>query len=142
MSHKRGPFDLERYLETGAQPAESAPIPEDACGSGESESARQNTPRRTPVPIPKASRMPVRRQGVAQAARERLAGSSYPALRALRLSFHEGVLTLRGRVPSYHMRQVAWKLVGELPGVEEFVDRLEVVEEPGETSDRTLDGTN
>jgi hypothetical protein len=36
------------------------------------------------------------------------------------------------------MRQVAWKLVGELPGVEEFVDRLEVVEEP----DEPIAGTN
>ena len=82
---------------------------------------------------------PVRSSGVAQAARDRLAGSSYPALRTLRCSFHEGVLTLRGRVPSYHMRQVAWKLVGELPGVEEFVDRLEVVDGPDETCDGPCD---
>ncbi len=81
-----------------------------------------------------------RSPGVAQAARDCLAGSSYPALRELRCSFHEGVLTLRGRVPSYHLRQVAWKLVGELPGVDEFVDRLEVVDEPDETLDGTLDG--
>ena len=136
MSRKRDTFDLERYLECGGPPAESSATPKDARGAMESASARQNAPRRnpnptqSPAPTPRALPTPVSSQGVARAARERLAHSSYPALRALRVSFHEGVLTLRGRVPSYHMRQVAWKLVGELPGVEEFVDRLEVVEEP------------
>jgi hypothetical protein len=83
----------------------------------------------------RSAQSPIRSSSVAQAARDRLAGSSYPALRALRCSFHEGVLTLRGRVPSYHLRQVAWKLVGELPGVEQFVDRLVVVDGPDETFD-------
>jgi hypothetical protein len=69
-----------------------------------------------------------RRMQVAELARERLAGSSYPALRGLRCHFHEGVLTVRGQLPSYHLRQVAWKLVSDLPGVKEFVDRVEVVD--------------
>lgn len=68
-------------------------------------------------------------------ARERLASSSYPSLRTLRCYFHEGVLTLRGCVPNYHLRQVAWKLVGELPGVEEFVDRVEVIDRPRQARD-------
>jgi osmotically-inducible protein OsmY len=70
----------------------------------------------------------VRSASVADLAHDRLAHSSYPELRTIRCYFREGVLTLRGQVRSYHTRQVAWKLVCKLDGVEEFVDRIVVVD--------------
>jgi osmotically-inducible protein OsmY len=39
---------------------------------------------------------------------------------------HEGVVTLRGRVPSYYLKQVAQELVGRVPGVEVVSNHLEV----------------
>jgi hypothetical protein len=47
-----------------------------------------------------------RGRNVVEVACRRLASSSYPSLRTLRCDFHEGVLTVRGRVPSYHLTQV------------------------------------
>ncbi|HWB10385.1 MAG TPA: BON domain-containing protein [Pirellulales bacterium] len=136
--HNRSSLDVDRHPESGLR--------SDECRSTDPRSAEVRSLGSPSDPNPKPKSAPrrispslTRSLGVAQAARDRLAESSYPALRALRLSFHEGVLTLRGRVPSYHMKQVAWKLVGELPGVEEFVDRLEVVEGPDEAGGETPD---
>lgn len=60
-------------------------------------------------------------------AQRRLQCSSYPAHRRLRCSFRAGVLIVQGRVPSYYVRQLALALVADLDGVDQFVDRLEVV---------------
>jgi osmotically-inducible protein OsmY len=53
--------------------------------------------------------------------------SGYQELRGVSCDFHEGVLTLRGRVPSYYLKQVAQSLVFDLDGVQELSNRLEVV---------------
>jgi osmotically-inducible protein OsmY len=58
----------------------------------------------------------------------RLRASSYPELRFVRCDFHEGVLTLRGRVPSFYTTQLAQTLAADVPGVEEVVNRIEVQE--------------
>ncbi|HEV3003580.1 MAG TPA: hypothetical protein VGX78_03930 [Pirellulales bacterium] len=63
---------------------------------------------------------------VVRLARLRLAASTYPALRRLDCCFHEGVFTVRGRVSTFHERQMAWIVLCDLAGVEEFVDRVEV----------------
>jgi len=65
---------------------------------------------------------------VVKLARLRLAASAYPGLRHLDCCFHEGVLTVRGRVSTFHERQMAWIVLCDLAGVEEFVDQVEVVE--------------
>lgn len=59
-------------------------------------------------------------------AHRRLQRSSYPSHRRLECRFHGGVLTIQGRVPSYYLRQIAWALVADLRGIDEFVDRMEV----------------
>jgi hypothetical protein len=64
---------------------------------------------------------------VVQLARLRLAASAYPALRRLDCCFHEGVFTVRGRVSTFHERQMAWIVLCDLPGIDEFVDRVEVI---------------
>ncbi|HVX64250.1 MAG TPA: BON domain-containing protein [Pirellulales bacterium] len=64
----------------------------------------------------------------ARQAEQRLRRSSYPAHRKVRCSFHEGVLTLRGRLPCYYLRQLACVLVSDVEGVEELKDCIEVSE--------------
>jgi hypothetical protein len=69
-----------------------------------------------------------RSSSVAEQVRLRLENSPYPQHRRLRISFREGVLTLRGSVSCYYLRQTAQALVAELGGVEELIDLIEVVE--------------
>jgi osmotically-inducible protein OsmY len=64
----------------------------------------------------------------ARQAESRLRDSSYVGLRKVRCDFHEGVLTLRGRVPSFYTKQLAQSLAACVPGVEEVVNRIEVQE--------------
>lgn len=75
-----------------------------------------------------------KQDAVRRMAEFRLRESSYAALRLVRCDFHEGVLTLRGNVPSYHQKQVAQSLVQSLDEVLEVSNRLEVV--PGSGSPR------
>lgn len=60
--------------------------------------------------------------------RHRGAAPPYPAHHRLRCSFRAGVLVVQGRVSSYYMRQMVWALVADLEGIDEFVDRVEVVQ--------------
>jgi osmotically-inducible protein OsmY len=63
---------------------------------------------------------------VARQAARRLNDSAYQQLRGVRCDYHEGVLTLRGQVSSFYLKQVAQTVVRKLPGVEECVNRIEV----------------
>jgi len=72
--------------------------------------------------------VPPSRLEPARLAESRLRGSSYPELRRVRCDFHEGVLTLRGRVSSFYITQLAQALAARIPGVEEVVNRIEVKE--------------
>ncbi|HEX7449716.1 MAG TPA: BON domain-containing protein [Pirellulales bacterium] len=60
-------------------------------------------------------------------AQRRLQNSPYPSHRRLHCSFRAGVLIVHGRVSSYYLRQMAFALVADLDGVDQFVDRVEVV---------------
>ena len=63
-------------------------------------------------------------------AQSRLRTSGYHELQLVSCEFHEGVLTLRGRVSSYYLKQVAQELIRQLDGAEEVNNRLEVAERP------------
>lgn len=41
--------------------------------------------------------------------------------------FHEGVLTLRGRLPSYYLKQLAQTVVATVDGVTQVDNRIDVV---------------
>jgi osmotically-inducible protein OsmY len=56
----------------------------------------------------------------------RLRKSGYHELQLVSCDFHEGVLTLRGRVPSFYLKQVAQEVIRRLDGAEEVNNRLEV----------------
>ena len=52
--------------------------------------------------------------------------SAYLALKDLSCEFRGGVLTLRGRLPSYYLKQVALTVVAKVEGVERINDEVEV----------------
>jgi hypothetical protein len=64
---------------------------------------------------------------IARRALERLRASSFVSVRRLTCDVHEGMLTLRGRLPSYYTKQVALSLLVDVEGVEEITDRVVVV---------------
>jgi osmotically-inducible protein OsmY len=78
------------------------------------------------------------KQLVQAEAQVRLRKSGYHQLHFVSCEFHEGVLTLRGRVPTFHLKQVAQTLIRDLHGVDEVNNRLEVIG-PGSTTTRNED---
>ena len=56
----------------------------------------------------------------------RLRHSSYPQLWKITCEFYEGVLTLRGIVGSYFLKQLAHAAVFDVVGIDEIANRLEV----------------
>lgn len=66
------------------------------------------------------------RRRVELAAQEKLLHTSYPEIRHLICEFHEGILSLRGRVSSFYMKQQAQATLQGLAGVERVVNHLEV----------------
>ena len=60
----------------------------------------------------------------------RLRNSGYHELYFVLCDFHEGVLTLRGRVSSFYLKQVAQELIRRLDGVGEVNNHLVVVAPP------------
>jgi osmotically-inducible protein OsmY len=67
------------------------------------------------------------KQVVEAEALSRLRASGYRPLCLISCEFHEGVLTLRGHVSSFHLKQVAQTLIRGLHGVGEINNRLEVI---------------
>ncbi len=59
-------------------------------------------------------------------AKMRLLRSGFRELHSLSCEFHEGVLTLRGTVSSYYLKQVAQRILRGTTGVIEINNRLEV----------------
>jgi len=63
---------------------------------------------------------------VRQLAEATLRASGHHFLKGVACEFHEGVLVLRGRVPSYYLKQVAQTVVRQIDGVIQIDNRLEV----------------
>ena len=72
--------------------------------------------------------------GPAALAQAILAASVYPSIRALTCDDHEGVLSIRGQVASFYLKQVAQTIVRGTRGVEEINNQVYVVR----TSDRRV----
>jgi hypothetical protein len=67
-----------------------------------------------------------KRMEPARIAESRLRGSAYPELHLICCDYHEGVLTLNGKVSSFYAFQMAQALATRVPGVEVVVNRIEV----------------
>ncbi len=65
---------------------------------------------------------------VTSQAQQLLEESNYLALRRLHCECHNGHLVLRGRVPTFYLKQVAQTLVRQLPQVRQIENRLDVAE--------------
>jgi osmotically-inducible protein OsmY len=59
-------------------------------------------------------------------AENRLRHSGHLALRDIACEAREGVLRLRGRVPSYYLKQIAQAIVAEVEGVVAVINQIEV----------------
>jgi len=64
--------------------------------------------------------------GPEELAETRLRSNSYLALKNVSCDYHDGVLVLRGRVPTYYLKQVALATVAGLAGVRHVVDQIDV----------------
>ena len=63
---------------------------------------------------------------IVELAQRLLRDQSYSQLLYLRCDYHAGVLTLRGAVSSYFLKQMAQTAVGGLRGVGAIINRIEV----------------
>jgi osmotically-inducible protein OsmY len=66
--------------------------------------------------------------GIADIAQRKLRESPYYFLKNLTCDYDDGVLTLRGRVPIGPLKQLAESIVCRVDGVQEVVNRVEVVD--------------
>ena len=69
---------------------------------------------------------PVLFQGIAAAATECLKKSPYYAVRKVLCECDHGVLFLRGRLSSFHQKQVAQEAVAKVKGVTQVRNEIEV----------------
>ncbi|HMO85258.1 MAG TPA: BON domain-containing protein [Lacipirellulaceae bacterium] len=60
-------------------------------------------------------------------AQRRIETARHRTLRMVRCEHRDGVLVLRGQVPSYHHKQVAQECVRAVPGVQVIKNLLQVV---------------
>jgi osmotically-inducible protein OsmY len=72
----------------------------------------------------------VEKEFIEQTAAARLRRAPYHGIRSISFQYHEGVLTLSGRVSSYYLKQVAQALVFPMDGVHQLNNRLHVAESP------------
>ena len=56
--------------------------------------------------------------------------------REIECDFRDGVLTLRGNVPTFYLKQVLQSILKELPGVKRIDNRVDVVSAEGLSSVR------
>jgi osmotically-inducible protein OsmY len=83
-----------------------------------------------PVPLTEpgpCALSPAENTGIAEGAEIRLRCNSYLALKNVSCEYHEGVLTLRGCLPSYYLKQMAQTAVARLDGVQRIVNEIEVI---------------
>jgi osmotically-inducible protein OsmY len=64
---------------------------------------------------------------LAERIRRALNATGYSPLRAIEVAVHDGQISLRGRVPSYFMKQIAQATVMAVPGVGELCNELDVI---------------
>lgn len=67
----------------------------------------------------------------AELAESRLQRNSYLALKHIACEYHDGVLLLRGRVPTYYLKQLALAAVAGVAGVHRVVDLIDVCTSAG-----------
>ena len=69
---------------------------------------------------------PVHFAGIEEAATECLCKRPYHDVRRVTCEYDHGVLFLRGRLPSFHQKQLAQEAVARVKGVIQVVNQIEV----------------
>jgi hypothetical protein len=69
--------------------------------------------------------------GLALEVERRLRRSGYLALRDVSGELHAGTVRLRGRLPTYYLKQVAQAIVSEIAGVHQVINHIEIVAPTG-----------
>ena len=69
---------------------------------------------------------PVHFKGIREAATDCLLKSLYYDVRRVLCEYDHGILFLRGRLPSFHQKQVAQEAVARVEGVTQVVNKIEV----------------
>jgi osmotically-inducible protein OsmY len=69
----------------------------------------------------------IRRSTIEEAADDRLRRSGHLALRDIACDVRGGVVRLRGRLPTYYLKQVAQAIVAEVDGVIAVSNQIEVI---------------
>lgn len=72
-----------------------------------------------------------REQALQTEVESRLRKSGYPDLHRVSCDLCDGVLTLRGRVSTFYLKQVAQTLIGQRDEIRELDNRLMVIAPPG-----------
>jgi osmotically-inducible protein OsmY len=80
------------------------------------------------MPFERAShdRRPPTTSGIEESVECRLRGSPYLALRDVGCAYRDGVLTLRGCLPTYYLKQMAQEVSAEVEGVRAIANEIEV----------------
>lgn len=60
-------------------------------------------------------------------AKTRLAQTGYPRLKEVECSYQDGTMTLRGRVSSYYLKQLAQEALRNVTHVRRLINHLEVL---------------
>jgi len=83
-----------------------------------------------PAPESSAAREPLSApaRSIRQLAGDRLRSSPYPAIRSVACECHDGVLVLRGHLPSYYYKQLAQEAVAEIECVRQVINETEVMQ--------------
>jgi len=69
---------------------------------------------------------PVHFEGIGEAATDCLLKSLYYDVRRVLCEYDHGILFLRGRLPSFHQKQVAQEAVARVEGVTQVINEIEV----------------
>jgi osmotically-inducible protein OsmY len=77
--------------------------------------------------VTSSSHRPAPSPGIAEGAETCLRGNPYLALKNVSCDYHEGVLTLRGCLPSYYLKQMAQTAVSRVAGEAQIVNQIEVI---------------
>ena len=79
-------------------------------------------PTATPFPL-----LPPSREQIVDRAENCLRHNPYLANKNVQCDFHEGVLTLRGCLPTYYLRQLAQESLGPVFGILRIVNEIEIM---------------
>lgn len=72
-------------------------------------------------------RRPHATSGIEESVECRLRGSPYLALRNVGCAYSDGLLTLRGCLPTYYLKQMAQEVIVGVEGVRAIANEIEVI---------------